>query len=192
MKIIPFVVSLIFGSFLFLNNSYSMEHKPKFQSMHLKGGELLRDSRGYLLPNYRAQGNDRIRFLTHWYKPKNWRDRSEIHRNVRDMVNQKSGCHVKDKQRWETLPKNFSALFILAWHNRDSGKFGWFAIKNASDNWYISTNYEPWKIAQKRFSYYDWNSRGTSIQITFDNPDNKNGWTEHDFWYHFSCPLCSK
>ena len=185
MKVYAFFVSIIIGLFIFTNHSYSFELQPKSWCAAQKGPTMLKDNRGYSLHDYTAVNSDKIRFLTHWFGPVNWEDRLEIDRNVKEMVSQKSGCHVREQWRWETLPEDHPAVVILAWHNRDSHGYGWCAVKNTDDYWYLSTDYQSWTIVRQEYSTFNWDSRGTKIFITFRNPENVKGWTGHDFWYLF-------
>jgi len=175
-------ISIIIGFLLLTSQGYSTEPN-KAQWAPLKGYQ------GNNEPYYPV-GPNKIRFSMGFAFPKNWRNELEIDEIAKGMAEHHSRCHVARVWRWEILPEDSPAVLILTWYNLANHEFGWSAIKNTDDHWYVSSKYQSW-ITQKDYTpsenmWFNWVSNGTKISIFFRNPKNENGWTPDDIWYQFN------
>jgi len=183
-------IAIILGISIFASQGYC--ELSKSQNASRKGPEMHDQS-------YHDIFGNNIRFINRWYGPANWKNRLEIDKFVKDMVKHITDCHIRGDWRWETLTENHPAVIVLVWYNVETREYGWCAIKNTSDHWYVASDYHPW-TTQKDFTRnrgpswgldttkmeFKWMNNGAPITIWFRNPENENGWTKHDIWYRFN------
>ena len=171
------VVWVLIASVCIGTPGYSGE-PSKSQCAHLKG--MVKYNHGF----YNA-GQNQIKFFMGFAFPADWRNELEINQIAEGLAKNYSGCHAAYTWRWEILPEDHPSVLILTWHNMSNGHFGWCAIKNTDEYWYVSSNYSPWRVTRSVVTPFQWNSNGSIITIQYRNPENENGWTEHDIWSSF-------
>jgi len=168
--------------FLLAGQGYSKE--PSMRSW------LPRQGAKYINQDHYVAGNNRIRFHTFSYSLIDWRNEFEIGKKARDMIEHLHYCHVVGFKRWVMVPETINTVFILTWLNLENREYGWTAIKNTKEHWYVSSDQRSWttqaNYTRDENMYFRWLTNGTWITIHLRNPNNENGWTSEDIWYSFS------
>lgn len=136
-------------------------------------------------------GNNKIKFSAAFAFPSNWRNEWDIGQIAKRDKNFQTS-HITEVTRWTTIPEdNSNNVFIISWHNMGNSDFGWTAIKNTKEHWYVASDQNAW-TTQARYTrdenmIFRWQTNGASIMIHLRNPNNENGWTSEDIWYTLIC-----
>ena len=173
------LISMLIGFILIANKGFTGETNKAYM-LNNKGPAW------YGKP-FIQHGMNEIKFYMGFYVPNNWENELEINNQARVMASRYNQCHVAGGNwRWEILPEDSRFVLILTWFNKSNGQSGWCAIKNTDDYWYVASDSNGWSIMRSVIVPFQWNSNGTIITIQLRNPNNENGWTEHDIWYLFT------